>query len=117
MLYKLLFSAAIANIVLACSYTISTSQPPSDWRLLTAAYVTRLPTPELYHGALISKLKKSEGPQPGDWFACLKLSNQSFYAIFFRGEEVVGFRQPVIIDNCYAADQPLPEAPIEKPKD
>lgn len=108
---------AMAVLVSGCGSVepLPTTAPPSGFRQLTAAFIADLQSPQLFKGALISMLQKTEGGQPGDWFACLRLRDLSFYVIFFRGEEVADFRRPVGIDKCPLPGEPLPDLPKEKP--
>jgi len=94
---------------------------PADYRQLIR---TAIPA-ALTSGAEVSELRKTGGPEPGDWIACLKTAKKSeagtknditFIAVFFEGEKVVDFRQPVAIDRCESvAYSPLPPAPKPKP--
>lgn len=117
MLRDLAGTVAMAVLVSGCGSVepLPPTAPPSDFRQMTATFIAGLQQPQLFKGALISTLQKSEGPQPGDWFACLRLHDQSFYVIFFRGKEVADFRRPVGVDKCPVADQLLPDPPKKKP--
>lgn len=67
--------------------------------------------------ASISAAKETQGPQPGDWYACLKAVDGKDYAIFYQDSKVVDFRQALAIDNCAAmvGYRPLPPAKPTKP--
>jgi hypothetical protein len=55
-------------------------------------------------------------PQPADWFACLKREDGLVFVVFFTGDKVQDFRQPLGVDRCPSMDQPLPLAKAGKPK-
>ncbi len=88
--------------------------PPADYRQLIR---TGVPA-SLTNGADVSELRKTVGPEPGDWMACLKsvtnsnINSQqsvSFFSVFFEGGKVKDFRRAVLIDQCEsAAYSPLP---------
>jgi len=94
---------------------------PADYRQLIRTAVPAA----LTSGAQVSELRKTVGPEPGNWIACLKTAKKAeagtkndvnFIAVFFEGDKVADFRQPVAIDRCESvAYSPLPPAPKPKP--
>jgi hypothetical protein len=68
----------------------------------------------------ISVLRRAVGPQPGDWMTCLKTSAEGrpiYFAVFFKGDDILDARQSVIIDFCeqeqYSA-LPMPTRPSKE---
>jgi hypothetical protein len=108
--------------------------PPADYRKLIRTGVPNT----LTNGAQVSELRKTVGPEPGDWMACLKSeikqsdtkqgettpaetkANIAFIAVFIEGETVKDFRRSVVIDQCESAEYaplnpPIPPATVKKP--
>lgn len=126
-----LFALVVAAQVAACSGISSDTTAqfaaapvgrPADYRQLIRTAVPAA----LISGAEVSELRKTVGPEPGDWVACLKTAKKAvagakndinFIAVFFEGDKVIDFRQPVAIDRCESASySPLPAAAPAKPK-
>ena len=69
----------------------------------------------------VSDLRRTTGPQPGDWMVCFKAdaSEQALrYAVFFRSNKSVAARPAALIDGCDRArytplEPPLPHWPHE----
>jgi len=117
MLRNLAGILAAAALVSGCASVefLPAAPPPANYRYLAASYVAGLPPQDFRKDVLISALQKTEGAQPGDWFACLKFGNRSVYIIFFRGTDIARFRLPVGIDRCPVIDQPLSVPPKALP--
>jgi hypothetical protein len=68
----------------------------------------------------ISDLKRTEGPQPGDWMTCLRTAEGArliYYGIFFKGFDISDYRLSVIIDRCEQEQYsplPTPTPPLKK---
>ena len=65
---------------------------------------------------MISGLRRSVAPQPGDWMTCLSASvrgRQRYRAVFLRKGEIIDSRSDVAIDRCAAEQYALlPAAPV-----
>ncbi len=95
--------------------------PPADYRKLIRTEVPAALTKE----AQVSELRKTVGPQPGDWIACLKSDTKpdagakptsNFFAVFIEDGKVKDFRRSVLIDRCESASYaPLPPPEPVKP--
>jgi hypothetical protein len=67
----------------------------------------------------VSALRETKAPQPGDWTVCFKSDvpdQDTWYAVFFRGNAPIATRRAVIIDSCGGQDYrpldpPLPHKP------
>jgi len=131
-----------AALTAACSNTLQDAAaqiaaapigPPADYRKLIRTGVPNT----LTNGAQVSALRKTVGPEPGDWMACLKSeikqsdtkpgettqaetkANIAFFAVFIEGETVNTFRRSVVIDQCESAEYaplnpPIPPATVKK---
>jgi len=83
---------------------------------LTAAYIASSLPKLAIAGAVISSIQATQPLQPGDWVACLKLTNGSYYAVFYAAGAVADFRTAVAIDRCQgAAGYTLLPPPQSKP--
>jgi hypothetical protein len=112
-------SAALDTVAQVAS---TPAGPPADYRSLIRTGVPATLTAE----AEVSELRKTVGPEPGEWIACLKSAKKAatgakekptFVAVFFEGGKVTDYRQAVLIDRCEsAAYSPLPPAPPPKSK-
>ena len=71
-------------------------------------------------GAQVSELRKTSGPQPGDWMACVKSNTNpyiGFFAVFIADEKVKDFRRSIGIDQCESAAYsllPSPPPPVQE---
>ncbi|MDP2410960.1 MAG: hypothetical protein Q8M26_11825 [Pseudolabrys sp.] len=122
---KLLLSAAIpcALALAGCaSQTLPTPVPqpyPVNYRQIAANAVAALPKADRFKSALISDLQPSVAPQPADWFACLRLSDGGFIAVFYGDEKITDMRRSIGFDRCDRATNysPLPRPePPKKPR-
>lgn len=111
-----LVTALIGLCVAGCSSTplLSLSDPPKDYRQITANYLVGLPAIKS-GGALISVLQQTKSPQPADWFACLRLKSGDYYTVFFINGSVDQVRRAVVIDHCPGTYEPLPAVKTKKP--
>jgi hypothetical protein len=77
-------------------------------------------TPMSPIGTQVSELRKTSGPQMGDWMACLRVNgpnNVLYVAVFFEDGKILNYRTAVVIDQCPNATYgPLPR-PMPKQKD
>jgi SAM-dependent MidA family methyltransferase len=70
---------------------------------LTANYIAGSLPKLAITGAVISSIQATQPLQPGDWVACLKLTNGSYYAVFYAAGNIADFRTAVAIDRCQGA--------------
>lgn len=122
---KLLLPIAIpcALALAGCaSQPIPTPVPqayPANYRQMAANAVAGLAKARLYRSAVISELKPAIAPQPADWFACLRLSDGSFVAVFYGDNKITDMRRSIGVDRCEMATNyaplPRPEAPKKPP--
>ena len=112
---------AVGLSLTACAIDLPVTPPtpqpaPPNYRQLTATYfagnLAKIPV----MGASISSLQPAVAPQPGEWYACLKLASSDYYAVFYAEGKVAEARNAVEIDRCAAADGYVPLPPPEKSK-
>ena len=112
----------IAASTAACAAITSDAQiaariaAPADYRKIISEGT---PAP-MTKGALVSELRKTSGPQPGDWMACVKSNTNpyiGFFAVFIADEKVKEFRRSIGIDQCESAAYsllPSPPPPVQE---
>lgn len=108
--FNRVFSVALTFLASGCAANYPRpiqSPPPEHYLEETAIYVRGLPQPDRFKGAMVSDLEKTVAPQPGDWYACLKLSDGSVYAVFFGSAGIEDFRLTLGVDHCALTDRLL----------
>jgi hypothetical protein len=111
--------------------------PPANYRKIIIDGV-RLTPPALLVGAQVSQLRKTQGPQLGEWMACLKTVSDKtgndktgkdktavdkevgYFAVFFEDNKVLTVRRAIAVDDCPSASysplvKPAPPAAAKKP--
>jgi hypothetical protein len=113
----LAFGLSLTGCAIDLPATPPAPQPaPPNYRQLTATYFASTLVKIPVAGSSISSLQPAVTPQPGEWYACLKLTNSDYYAVFYAEGKVAEARNAVEIDRCAAADGYMPLPPPEKPK-
>jgi hypothetical protein len=114
---KRFLAILIATLTAACSAILPNEQntaaliaTPDDYRKIISEGT---PAP-MAKGAQVSELRKTSGPQLGDWMACVKSDTTpyiGFFAVFIEDRKVKDFRRSIGIDRCeFAMYSPLPPA-------
>ena len=114
---KRFLAILIATLTAACSAILPNEQNTAalvatsiDYRKIISEGT---PAP-MVKGAQVSELRKTSGPQLGDWMACVKSDTTpyiGFFAVFIEDGKVKDFRRSIGIDRCEVAMySPLPPA-------
>jgi hypothetical protein len=98
---------------------------PANYRRLAADYFALLKPaplgpsqpPITITPVSISDIVNTVSPQPGDWVACVKVSEGKTYAIFYADGKVADLRQAVVIDcERVSTFYPMPQPKLGTPE-
>ncbi len=76
---------------------------PNYRQIVAANFAQNLVDHPAFAALEISDLRRSLGPQPGAWMACVrqaKATQNTAFAVFIEDHKIVNVRQAVALDGC-----------------